>query len=94
MTAEFFFEQGDRPVWHAEAACAELPTDEFFPLGSTGAALDQIARAKAICAGCPVAVECLDYALDTGQTDGVWGGMTEDERRAERRHRQRRRGQQ
>ncbi|MGH3921353.1 MAG: WhiB family transcriptional regulator [Pseudonocardiaceae bacterium] len=94
MTAEFFFEEGGRPVWHAEAACAELPTDEFFPLGSTGAALDQIARAKAICAGCPVAVGCLDYALDTGQADGVWGGMTEEERRIERRHRQRRRGRQ
>ncbi len=91
VTAEFFFAEGGRPAWHADAACAELPTDEFFPSGSTGKAFDQITLAKAICATCPVAVQCLDYALDTGQ-DGVWGGMTEDERRAERRRRQRRKG--
>ncbi|MGH8898970.1 MAG: WhiB family transcriptional regulator [Egibacteraceae bacterium] len=89
MTAEFFFGESDRPAWHAKAACAELSTDDFFPVGSTGPASDQIARAKAICAACPVAVQCLDYALDTGQTDGVWGGKSEDERRAERRRRQR-----
>ncbi len=92
MTVELSFCDGDRPAWQARAACAGLPTDDFFPVGSTGKALDQIERAKAICAVCPVAGQCLDYALDTGQADGVWGGMSADERRAERRRRQRRKG--
>lgn len=40
-----------------------------------------IAKAKAVCAGCPVTSRCLDYALGTGQKWGVWGGLDEDERR-------------
>jgi WhiB family transcriptional regulator, redox-sensing transcriptional regulator len=63
----------------------------FSPVGNTGAALEQAERAKAVCAGCPVCGQCLDYALDTNQ-DGIWGGMTEDERRSLRRAGQRRRG--
>lgn len=91
VTTGFFFGADGRPAWHAKAACADLPTDDFFPVGTTGQALEQIARAKAICATCPVRDDCLDYALDTGQNDGIWGGMSEDERRTERRRRQRRR---
>ncbi|MGH8903629.1 MAG: WhiB family transcriptional regulator [Egibacteraceae bacterium] len=79
----------ERPAWYARAACAGLPTDDFFPIGVTGPALDQIAFAKAVCAGCPVCGECLDYALDTGQCDGVWGGLSEEELRQLRRRRQR-----
>ena len=90
MTGGFFFGAEGRPAWHAKAACAETPTDEFFPVGSSGPALEQIAKAKAICATCPVASKCLEYALSTGQNDGIWGGMSEDERGAERRRRQRR----
>jgi WhiB family redox-sensing transcriptional regulator len=45
------------------------------------------AEAKAICAGCPVRLECLAYALDSGEAYGVWGGLSEDERRAMRRQR-------
>ena len=40
------------------------------------------AEAKAICAGCPARDACLAYALDAGEAYGVWGGLTEDERRA------------
>jgi WhiB family redox-sensing transcriptional regulator len=87
---EFFFGEDGRPAWHAKAACAGMPTDDFFPVESTGRALDQIARVKTVCAACPVRVQCLDYALNTGQNDGVWGGMSEDERRTEHRRRQRR----
>lgn len=87
VTADFFGE--NLPAWRAEAACSGLPTDDFFPVGSTGGALDRIAAAKAVCAACPVRVQCLDYALDTGQHDGIWGGLSEDERRTERRRRQR-----
>ncbi len=88
VTADFFGE--GLPVWRAKAACSGLPTEDFFPVGSTGTALDRIAAAKAVCAACPVRAPCLDYALDTGQQDGIWGGLSEDERRAERRRRQRR----
>jgi WhiB family transcriptional regulator, redox-sensing transcriptional regulator len=58
----------------------------WFPAGSTGRALRQIAKAKTICAGCTVRAQCLDYALDTNQEPGIWGGLTEDERRTLRRH--------
>lgn len=65
----------------------------FFPSGSTGAALEQIERAKAVCQHCPVITECLEWALLTKQDAGIWGGLTEDERRTLRRTRQRRRRQ-
>ncbi|MGH8899918.1 MAG: WhiB family transcriptional regulator [Egibacteraceae bacterium] len=89
MSAELVLLGGEPPAWQADAACAAMPTEDFFPVGSTGPALNQIARAKAICATCPVREECLDYALATGQNDGVWGGMSEDERRTERRRQRR-----
>jgi WhiB family redox-sensing transcriptional regulator len=43
---------------------------------------DREAKAKAICARCPVKAECLEYALDTREAFGVWGSLNEDERRA------------
>jgi WhiB family redox-sensing transcriptional regulator len=42
----------------------------------------RVTEAKAVCSGCPVRDECLAFALDTGQDFGIWGGLTEDERRA------------
>ncbi|MGI8814195.1 MAG: WhiB family transcriptional regulator [Pseudonocardia sp.] len=54
----------------------------FFPVGTSGPALMQIAEAKSVCRRCPVNPECLAWALDSGQDAGVWGGMSEDERRA------------
>jgi len=53
----------------------------FFPIGTTGIALDQIDAAKRVCDQCPVTAECLEFALATNQEAGVWGGLTEDERR-------------
>jgi WhiB family transcriptional regulator, redox-sensing transcriptional regulator len=91
MSPKLVFFDEHRPPWQAHAACVGISTEEFFPAGSSGAALDQLARAKAICALCPVTKQCLEYALDTGQ-HGVWGGMSEDERHTERRRRQRRGG--
>jgi WhiB family transcriptional regulator, redox-sensing transcriptional regulator len=63
-------------------ACRHEDPELFFPVGSTGPALLQAARAKAVCAGCPVRIDCLDYAIETGQSAGVWGGVSEEERRA------------
>jgi len=79
----------DERGWRADAACRGEDPELFFPVGSTGPALDQIAEAKEVCGRCPVQEACLDFALNTGQAYGIWGGLTEDERRSLRRRRQR-----
>lgn len=68
--------------WREESACLTVDPELFFPVGNTGPALDQIERAKAICASCKVTNQCLDYAIHSNQDHGVWGGLSEDERRA------------
>lgn len=67
--------------WRHEAACRDEDPELFFPVGNSGPALDQAAEAKSVCHGCTVASDCLDWALGTGQAAGVWGGMSEDDRR-------------
>src|ERR1700712_4763342 len=69
-------------AWRFDAACADYDPDLFFPIGSSGPALRQTARAKAVCSGCPVRQECLEWAQSTHQTHGVWGGLDEHEREA------------
>lgn len=54
----------------------------FFPIGNTGPAIMQIEEAKAVCRRCDVVDTCLKWALESGQDAGVWGGLSEDERRA------------
>ena len=68
--------------WRDRAACLSVDPELFFPVGNTGPAVEQIDRAKAVCSHCPVTEYCLQYALDTNQDSGVWGGLSEDERRA------------
>ncbi|MFI9169493.1 WhiB family transcriptional regulator [Streptomyces lincolnensis] len=68
--------------WRDHAACRHEDPDLFFPIGTTGPALVQQEQAKAVCRRCPVRQECLEWALDTGQAIGVWGGTSENERRA------------
>ncbi len=77
--------------WRHDAACREEDPELFFPVGTSGPALRQAAEAKAVCHRCPVASDCLAWALATGQDAGVWGAMTEDERRAVKRRSARRR---
>ncbi len=67
--------------WRELAACRDSDPTLFFPVGTTGPALDQIAAAKRICTGCHVQDDCLQYALESNQEAGVWGGYPEDERR-------------
>ena len=67
--------------WASLGACRDSDPDLFFPIASSGLALQQIAEAKAVCARCPVCVYCLSYALETGQDAGVWGGASAEERR-------------
>lgn len=73
--------------WRQQAACRDQNLNIFFPVGTTG----QTEQAKAVCARCPVAEACLEWALNTNQDAGIWGGTTEDERRTLRRNRQRKR---
>jgi WhiB family redox-sensing transcriptional regulator len=70
--------------WRFRAECRTEEPELFFPVGTSGPALDQTARATAVCRRCPVMNPCRDWALMTGQATGVWGGMTEDQRRAAR----------
>lgn len=68
--------------WSAQGACVDQDPELFFPISDHGPGHAQMARAKAICAHCPVRTPCLDYALETGQPHGVWGGADPLERRA------------
>ena len=60
----------------------------FFPIGSSGAALNQVEQARQVCRSCPVSTACLEWALQAGVEYGVWGGLSEEERRPLRRTRQ------
>jgi len=63
-------------AWKRLALCAQTDPEAFFPeKGSSNAA------AKRVCMACEVRVECLEWALDQGEPHGVWGGMSERERR-------------
>ena len=71
--------------WRTRSICRDTDPDLFFPVGTTGQALVQIERAKEVCAECPVHDDSLQYALDTNQDSGIWGGRSEEERRNIRR---------
>lgn len=67
--------------WRHRAKCRGVDPELFFPVGTSGPAQLQIGEAKAVCRRCPVVSECLAWALESGQDDGVWGGLDETERR-------------
>lgn len=71
----------DADAWRDRSLCRDSNPDLFFPIGTTGTAVDQIEAAKSVCGACPVREECLEFALATNQEAGVWGGTTEEERR-------------
>jgi WhiB family redox-sensing transcriptional regulator len=62
--------------WRDQAACKGSNVDEWFP--GRG---EPTAAQKAICGGCPVREACLEYALAAHQRTGIWGGLSERERR-------------
>jgi WhiB family transcriptional regulator, redox-sensing transcriptional regulator len=70
--------------WRARAACSGYPNSLFFP-ASEGADEASVERAKSICLVCPVIEDCLEYALETNQRSGIWGGTSERERKSLRR---------
>jgi WhiB family redox-sensing transcriptional regulator len=63
-------------TWMAEGRCADASPDTFFPSDGLG-----VMAAKLICADCPVAASCLEYALHHRVEHGVWGGCSERQRR-------------
>jgi len=72
--------------WREKAACREVDDPElFFPVGNSGPALNQIEKAKEFCNRCEAREECLTFALEYNQDSGVWGGLSEYERRGIRR---------
>ena len=77
----------DAEDWRAKASCRSVDPDLFFPVGTTGIALVQIEHAKNVCHSCPVESACLEFAINTNQESGVWGGTSEEERRKLRRQR-------
>ena len=66
--------------WQEKALCAQTDPEEFFPEkgGSTR-------EAKRVCSSCEVRSECLEYALENDERFGIWGGLSERERRRMRR---------
>ena len=69
--------------WMGRGNCAGMNPDLFFPARGEASA-----PAKAVCAPCEVKERCLNYAIEGGERFGVWGGMSERERRRVRRGRQ------
>jgi len=68
--------------WRDDAACGGTETALFFPAGEEETLAE---AAKSVCAACPVSEDCLQYAIATNQSEGVWGGLTGAERRRLRR---------
>lgn len=67
---------GEEPSWQEKALCAQTDPEAFFPEkgGSTR-------EAKRVCLSCEVKAECLEYALANDERFGIWGGLSERERR-------------
>ena len=80
LTAESY-DVVDNARWREFAACRDTSPDLFFPVGTTGPAIEQIAQAKTVCRTCEAQSACLEFALATNQDSGVWGGTSEEERR-------------
>ena len=80
--SEAVLDPEDMPTWRDDASCRGMDISVFFPDESDVAA---ISNAKNICGGCPVQQDCVAYAVEHNQTDGVWGGTTRQERRKLRR---------
>ena len=72
-------------TWRADASCRDTSPELFFPVGTTGQAVEQITEAKNVCSSCPSRVPCLEFALATNQDSGVWGATSEEDRRHLRR---------
>ncbi|MEO0494668.1 MAG: WhiB family transcriptional regulator [Actinomycetota bacterium] len=88
LTADAFSSSVD---WRKDARCRDTDPGLFFPVGTTGLAVEQIQNAKDVCNQCNAKAACLEFALNTNQDTGVWGGTSEEERRVIRRARRQQR---
>lgn len=70
----------DALAWHERAHCRDTDPDALFPEREPGGSA-HVATVKRICQGCPVRGDCLGYALAHPEVVGIWGGLTEPERR-------------
>ena len=71
--------------WRESRACATADPDLFFPVAARAVGSRQANEARRICAGCRVRRECLQFAMDMGESHGIWGGTTPEERQRARR---------
>lgn len=79
------FDRSPRDLWQAHAACRGPEAFLFFApnhFEKKDEKISRESRAKAICNSCAVRQDCLDYALAIREPHGIWGGLTEQERRA------------
>lgn len=81
MMEKFALDHLSTQEWAERAACQFEDPELFFPVSEVGPGARQVAQAKAVCARCPVRLDCLGFALDHGLDHGVFGGTTPDERR-------------
>jgi len=76
-TQDHPFLQAPDPAWRDSALCREGVSVDFFPFSEDSKAIRLV---KEVCALCPVTEDCLAYAMQTRQSEGVWGGFTSSER--------------
>lgn len=78
------FENEKRVDWREDSKCGNdgIDPELFFPIGyKSGPDLKQVEQAKSICKQCPAKQDCLEWAIENGVVDGVFGGLTPDERK-------------
>ncbi len=80
-----YYDEPPTTEWRVNASCRDTDPGLFFPIGTTGPAVEQIESAQQVCRGCPCQQACLEYALRSNQDSGVWGGASEEQRRHLRR---------
>ncbi|MGC5258403.1 WhiB family transcriptional regulator [Gordonia sp. DT218] len=80
QSTDFFASLADQPEWMRYGPCASTDPEAFFPEKG-----ESTRAAKAVCARCDFRDQCLQFALDNGERFGVWGGLSERERRDLRR---------
>jgi WhiB family redox-sensing transcriptional regulator len=78
--ANAFGLDGEDQSWAARAACAGDYPEFWFPVERAGRGVADYTHARAVCSGCQVRAECLDYAIRNSEAHGVWGGLTPRER--------------
>jgi len=73
----------DEWVWQQQGLCREVTSDIFFYEEQKRGEdkRTRISQARAVCSICPVKQKCLDFSIRTNQSHGMWGGLTQEERR-------------